>query len=306
MAHATADLSFPDFQGMNAPLGVYNPFAQVGVRESYAEFPNATLPSQTPLRLKLGPGAPLCPRCRNPVAVRFSAPGRLTAQCGRCNDREAFSTPDVLMQRVPALRALLVYPVENMASQGRVEPWWMLLDGLSYLRPMVQEQKAQAERADAERLAWEAWNRQERERQEAEARARREQEARERAEREREERERREHEVREQFEQALREARRELQAERAEKERLQAELARLQEFHQRECERFNRELWERGEQERAAREREVADTRQRFDELVRTRDAREKTLKRRVVLLGVLWVLLAVGLVADLVVAWKG
>lgn len=304
-AHAAADLSFPDFQGMNAPLGAFNPFAQVGSRESYVDFPGAALPSQTPLRLRLGPGAPLCPRCRNPVAVRFSAPGRLTAQCGRCNDREAFSAPDVVMQRFPALRALVAYPPDAAAAQGRVEPWWLLLDGLSYMRPMIQEQKAQAERADAERVAWEAWNKQERERQEADARARREQEERDRAEREKRDKERREREAREQLERAVQGAQGEAAAERAEKERLQAELAQLQSFHQQESERFNREMWERGEQERAARERQAAADQHRFDEMVRERDGREKKLKTRFIVMVVLWVLVAAGLVADLAVAWK-
>ena len=65
----------------------------------------------------------LCPRCRNPVGVRFSAPGRLTAQCARCNDREAFSAPDVVMQRFPALRAVVsrdfeLIPAPAVAASG--------------------------------------------------------------------------------------------------------------------------------------------------------------------------------------------
>ena len=306
MAHAAADLSFPDFQGMNAPLGAYNPFAQVGSRESYLDVPNAALPSQTPLRLRLGPGAPLCPRCRNPVGVRFSAPGRLTAQCARCNDREAFSAPDVVMQRFPALRAVVAYPPEAAAQQGRVEPWWLLLDGLSYMRPMIQEQKSTAERADAERVAWESWNKQERERQEIDARQRREQEERERVEREKRDKEQRERVAREQLEQGLQRAQGDAAAERGERERLQVELAQMQETFQRETERFNREMWERQEQDRAARERQGAADQARFDAMVQERDAREKKLKRKLTVAIVLWVLVSLGLAADLAVAWKG
>jgi hypothetical protein len=306
IVHAAADLSQPDFQGLNAPLGAFNPFAAVGSRESFAEFPSAALPSQSPLRLRVGPGAPLCPRCRNPVTVRFSAPGRLTAHCTRCNDREAFSAPDMLMQRFPALRALLAYPAEAAAAQGRIEPWWILFDGLSYLRPMIQDQKAQAERADAERVAWEAWNKQERERQAAEARQRQELEEHERVERDKRDAERREREARERLEQGVREARAEAARERSERELALAEIARLEGVIQQETERFNRELWERGEQERAARERQTAADQQRFDAMVAERDGREKKLRRRFLVMVGLWVVVALGLAADLAVAWTG
>ncbi len=306
MAHAVVDLSQPDFQGLNAPLGDFNPFSSVGLRDSYIDLPCEAVPSQSPLRLRASPGAPLCQRCRNAVSVRFVAPGRLTAQCARCNDREAFAVPDVVTQRFPAVRALIAYPGDAAAALGRVEPWWLLIEGLSYMRPMIQENKAQAERANAERQAWEAWQQQEHERQALEARQRAEQAERERVERERREKAERERAERERAERELREARDEAARERAERERLEGELGRLQEFHRAEVERLQREAWERSEQERVMREQREAAERARMDEFARAQADREAKARTRWRVAMALWAVFFVAVLADLALAVRG
>ncbi len=306
MAHATVDLSSPDYQGLNASLGAYNPFAAVGIRESAIEFPSEALPSQTPLRLKAAPGAPLCQRCRSPVIVRFSGAGRVAAQCTRCSDREAFSVPDVVMQRFPAVRALLAYQGEASAAAGRVEPWWILIEGISYMRPMVQENKANAERANAERQAYDVWERQERERQAGEAKARAEQAERDRAEREKREREAQERSERERMEREVREARDEAAMERSVRERVEGELRQLQEFHRNEIERLQREQWERSEQERVYREQREHAERTHQEEIARAQAAREAKQRSRWRIAMALWVIFFIAVIADLALAVKG
>ncbi len=306
MVHAAVDLSFPDLQGLNAPLGSFNPFAAVGVRESSIDLPCDALPSQSPLRLRVCPGAPLCQRCRNPVSVRFTAPGRLTAQCSRCGDREAFSVPEIVSQRFGSVRALMSYPPEAAAAQGRVEPWWVLIEGLSYLRPVVQENKAQAERANAERAAWESWQQQERERQAAEAKQRAEQAERDRVEREKREKAERERVERERLQGEARAGHEEADRQRAERERVEGELARMQEFHRGEMERMQREAWEQGEQARAQYaqfEQAMASERARYAALERESAERDAKSKRRWRVAMVLWALFFVAVLGDLALA---
>jgi hypothetical protein len=306
MVHAVVDLSAPDFQGLNAPLGSFNPFAAVGVRESCIDLPCEAVPSQTPLRMRASPGAPLCQRCRSPVSVRFTAPGRLTAQCARCNDREAFSVPDVVTQRFPAVRALVAYPGDAAASVGRVEPWWVLIEGLSYMRPMIQENKSQSERANAERQAWEAWQQQERERQSLEARQRAEQAERDRAEREKRDKHERERAERERMERDVSASRDDAARERAERERLEGELRQLQEYHRAEVDRLQREAWERAEQERAHREQREAAERSQRELAAREQAAKDAKTRTRWRVAMALWALLFVAVAADLAIAFKG
>jgi hypothetical protein len=305
MAHATVDLSFPDFQGLNTALGSFNPFAAVGVRESAIDLPNEALPSQTPLRMRAAPGAPLCQRCRSPVVIRFSGPGRLAAQCSRCNDREAFSVPDVVMQRFPAVRALLAYQGEATAAAGRVEPWWILIEGLSYMRPMVQENKANAERANAERQAYDAWERQERERQAAEAKQRAEQAERDRIEREKREQEQRDRNERDRMDREVREARDEAALQKNAREQAEAELRQLQEFHRNEIERLQREQWERSEQERLYREQREQAERTHQEEVARAQAAREASMRSRWRVAMALWAIFFIAVIADLALAMK-
>ena len=307
MAHATVDLSYPDFQGLNAPLGAYNPFSAVGVRESAIDFPGDALPSQSPLRLRVAPGAPLCQRCRKPIMVRFAGPGRLATQCSQCQDREAFSVPDVVVQRFPAVRALLAFqPSDATIAAGRVEPWWVLIEGLSYMRPMVQENKAQAERANAERQAYDAWERQERERQAAEAKQRAEQAERDRVEREKRDREARERAEKDRVERELRETRDEAAREKSERERLEGELRQLQEFHRSEMERMQREQWERSEYERQQREQREGSERALQAQRDEAQAAREKSMRTRWRVAIALWVIFFVAVIADLALAFKG
>ncbi|MEZ4393499.1 MAG: hypothetical protein R3A48_20715 [Polyangiales bacterium] len=189
LAHAVVDLSFPDLLGQNAPLGAWNPFGEVGATQSCIDLPSERVTPQSRVALRVGPGAPLCPRCRAVLSVHFLHNGRQTTECPSCGDREAFALPQGLASRAPALRALLGFSPHAASASGRVEPWWVLLDGPSTMREVVIAQRAEAERAEAERAQWQAWELQERERKEREAQleaasARRAQEERERKARE--------------------------------------------------------------------------------------------------------------------------
>lgn len=168
MAHAVVDLAQPDLLGLNAPLGAWNPFADVGAAYPCAQLPSERVPMQSRFVVRAGPGAPLCARCRTPVTVRFHAQGRQTTECPHCNDRDAFSLPGPVALRLPALRALLAFTAPPLPGR-RPEPWWALFEGPSTLRTLVESQKSESDRQVAERAAWEAWQLQERERQEREA-----------------------------------------------------------------------------------------------------------------------------------------
>lgn len=268
LAHAAVDLSAPDVTGQNAELAPYNPFAWVGVREAALDLPGQVVASQSPVHLRVGPGSPLCPRCRAPVQITSQSIGRVVSRCTRCDDREAFSIPDVVRQRMPTLKALLAWPQDAAAAQGRIEPWWALFEGPSYMRPMVEQARADAERAEQERIAYEAWQREEAERQERERIERERREREERARREREERERREREERE-------------RKTREERERIEREEAeRLARLRAEEEERLAREAAERAEQERLTREAFLRAEQERQAQLARE-EAERQRLNRR-------------------------
>ncbi len=313
LCHSVVDLCFPDFNGVNAPLGIYNPFADVGSQRAFAELPSERIALQSTLHLRVGPGSPLCPRCRAPVTLRALHNGRLTTQCPRCADREAFANPMGLTQRFPTLRAVLSFAGEAATAAGRVEPWWVLIDGLSALRPEVESQKAHGEHEASERAAWEAWQSAEQERRSREAQSADAQAKRDRAERDRREREARAKSDRDGMERALREAqedvvevRRELDETRAgaEQARVEAESAMesASALHGRELERLQREAWEASERARvAAAEREAGW--QSHDQTSReAAGAMAATLRKRTLALGALAVFLALALVAVLFV----
>lgn len=169
LAHAAVDLSHPDFLGQNAPLGAWNPFAEVGVTQSCIDLPSARITPQSRVALRVGPGAPLCPRCHAALSVHFLHNGRQTTECPSCGDREAFALPAGLASRTSSLRAVLGFSPHAASASGRVEPWWILLDGPSSMRAMVIQQRSEAERAEAEYAQRQAWELQERERLEREA-----------------------------------------------------------------------------------------------------------------------------------------
>jgi hypothetical protein len=168
-AHAAVDLAHPDFYGQNAPLGEWNPFAALGLRTSCETLPSERVSPQSRLSLRLGPGAPLCGRCHTALSIHFLHNGRQSTECPSCGDREAFALPPGLAARTPALRALVSFSPHAATAAGRVEPWWLLIDGPSAMRSLVVAQRAESERAESERAQWEAWQLQERERLEREA-----------------------------------------------------------------------------------------------------------------------------------------
>lgn len=252
LAHAAVDLSHPDFVGQNAALGAWNPFADVGLGASCATIPNERITPQARLAMRVGPGAPLCPRCHTGLSVHFLHNGRQTTECPSCGDREAFALPPGLASRAPALRALVSFSPHASSAAGRVEPWWILVDGPSAMRALVVTQRETAEREAAERAQWEAWQLQERERQEREAQLEAASAKRAQAERERQAREARTAAERERLDRELRETRGQLDATQRVLEETRAQLE--QSLAQRAQDRQQYESMLAGERAAAAQE----------------------------------------------------
>lgn len=323
LAHAVVDLAHPDFHRQNEVLGAFNPFAEVGLSQPCASLPSERIPMQSGFRLRVGPGAPPCLRCGTPLIVRVLTQGRQTTECPQCGDRDAFALPLSLVGRVPSIRALIGFSPESAAAQGRIEPWWLLMEGPSTLRPLVQAQKEQAEKDAAERAAWEAWNLQERERLEREARleqakaereaaerGRQEKAAREKAERERAERAAKEtaaalKETQSQLEQSQR-ALQEAQSRAAQTQQsMEQALRSAQEAHRADVERLQQEAWGQSEQLRGMMAQQEAMWR--AQDSKRQQEMAELTKKHTVrwrVAIG-LWVVVFLAVAADLLLAMK-
>lgn len=323
MAHAVVDLAHPDFHQQNAALGAYNPFADVGLSQPVANLPDDRIPLQSPLRLRVGPGAPPCLRCGTPVIVRVLTQGRQTTECPQCGDREAFAVPMSLVGRIPAVRALIGFGPDTAAAQGRIEPWWLLMEGPSTMRTLVQAQKEQAEKQAAERAAWEAWNLQERERKEREAQLARAQAEREAAERGQQEKVAREKAERERLERTAREQAQQIkdlqgkldQSQRAladhqarsqqQHQALEQAVQHEQEARRADAERAQQDAWAQQEHTRGL----VSQQEQMWRSQDRKRETEIAELKRnhakRWRIVFVLWVLFFVAVAADLLLAVK-
>lgn len=323
LAHAVVDLAHPDFHHQNASLGAFNPFAEVGLSQPCADLPSERVPMQSPLRLRVGPGAPPCLRCGSPLVVRVLTQGRQTTECPQCGDREAFALPLSLVGRVPAIRALIGFAPDTAAAQGRVEPWWLLMEGPSTLRPLVQAQKEQADKDAADRAAWEAWNLQERERLEREARLQQAQAEREAADRGRQEKAARERAERERADRAAREtaaALKDTQGQLAEAQRAlqdaQSRAAQMQqsmeqavqaaqEAHRADVERLQHDAWTQSEQLRGMMAQQ--ESMWRAQDAKRQQEATELTRRHTVrwrVAVG-LWAVFFVAVAVDLLLALK-
>ena len=323
LAHAVVDLAHPDFHQQNAALGVFNPFADVGLSQPCADLPSDRVPMQSMFRLRVGPGAPPCLRCGSPLIVRVLTQGRQTTECPQCGDREAFALPLSLVGRVPAIRALIGFAPEAAAAQGRVEPWWLLMEGPSTLRPLVQAQKDQAEKEAADRVAWEAWNLQERERLEREARLQQAQAEREAADRSKQDKAAREKAEREKADRVARETAAALKDTQAQLEQAQRALQDAQSraaqaqqsmeqalqtaqgAHHADVERMQQEAWTQGEQLRGMLAQQEAMWR--AQDAKRQQELAELTRKHTVrwrIAIG-LWVVFFVAVVADLLLAVK-
>jgi hypothetical protein len=323
LAHAVVDLGHPDFHRQNGALGDFNPFADVGLSVPCADLPSERVPMQSTLRLRVGPGAPPCLRCGNPLIVRVLTQGRQTTECPQCGDREAFALPLSLVGRVPAIRALIGFAPDTAAAQGRIEPWWLLMEGPSTLRPLVAAQVEQAEKDAAERAAWEAWNLQERERLEREARLQQAQAEREAAERGRQEKAAREKAERERADRAARETAQALKDTQAQLEQsqralqdaqsraaqsqqsMEQALREAQEAHRADVERLQQDAWGQSEQLRGM----MAQQEQMWRSQDRKRSEEMEALKRKHtvrwrIAIG-LWVLFFLAVGADLLLAMK-
>ncbi len=246
LAHGVIDLSPPDPHGRNVELGAHNPFAQIGVTETFARLPGDIVAASGPVQLRAAPGLPLCPRCSTALTIRLPGQGRATTECPRCGDREVFAVPTVLQRAMADLHTVLAF---NRPGPTGLDPWWLLFEGEGGMRAMVAESKARYEREEAERAA----------REEAEARAR------EQAERDR----------------IAREAREKIDRDRRERERVAREArerAEREVWEQAERERVAREAEARAEQEareQAEREREAREAREAREEADRQRAAWE-------------------------------
>lgn len=323
MAHAVVDLGHPDFHRQNDHLGAFNPFADVGLSQPCANLPDERVPLQSPLRLRVGPGAPPCLRCGTPVIVRVLTQGRQTTECPQCGDREAFAVPMSLVGRVPAVRALIGFGPDTAAAQGRIEPWWLLMEGPSTLRSLVQAQKEQADKDAAERAAWEAWNLQERERLEREAqlqRAQAEREAQERSQqekvaRERAERERLDRTTREQAQQ-IKDLQAKLeQAQRAhsdaqsraaqQQQALEQAVQREQEARRADAERAQQEAWGQQEQARGMMAQQEQMWRSQDHKRSQEMEELKRTHTKRWRIAVGLWVVFFLAVAADLLLAVK-
>lgn len=319
-AHAAADLSAPDDADRDA-LGPYNPFYALGDTAAALDLPSDRLPSSTPLRLRVGIGSPLCPRCASPVLVRSLRGGRSTAECTGCGEREAFALTEALASQTPALRAVVAYGAEAAAAQGRVEPWWLLFEGPSTLRPLVIAERERYLREEAEREAWAQYNLQERERQEREAQLAEAQRQREEAEQQRSERARQERAERERLHNDLKTTHAQLDEERGQRQRaeevrqrLEGDLrtareqfvhdrTRLQQEAQAGVEAARREAWQQMEQMRAHMAQGDAAWQARVAKLEADASAMAKRHKKRWAIAVVLWVIFFLVLAADVFLA---
>lgn len=319
LAHAVVDLGHPDYFGTNAALGAFNPFAEVGQSLATARLPSERVPLQSTMQMRCGAGAPLCTRCASPVTLRMLSQGRSSAECQRCGEREAFALPQSLAARVVPLRVLL-YFAQGQPVPGRIEPWWLLLEGTSSMRPMVQQQQEQSEQEAANQAAWAAWNLQERERQERELRLqeaqaqrgeadrqRREREAREKAEHERLTRTLRETQQRlDETAQALETARREADETRR---GLEQSLQESRDAHQADVHRLQQESWQQGQYfQQQAQQREAqsqtrdAQQRQAHAEALA---ALQKKHKTRIIIAVVMWLLVFALVGVDVMLSLK-
>ena len=323
LAHAVIDLAHPDFHHQNAALGVYNPFADVGLSQPCADLPSERVPMQSMFRLRVGPGAPPCMRCGSPLIVRVLTQGRQTTECPQCGDREAFALPLSLVGRLPAIRALIGFAPESAAAQGRVEPWWLLMEGPSTLRALVEAQKNQAEKEAADHVAWEAWNLLERERLEREARLQQSQSEREAADRGKQEKAAREKADREKADRVARETAAALKNTEAQLEQTQRALQdgqsraaqsqqsmeqalqTAQGAHHADVERMQHEAWTQSEQLRGmlAQQESIwrAQDAKRQEELAVL--TRRHTVRWRIAI--GLWVVFFLAVLADLLLALK-
>ncbi len=316
-AHAAADLSAPDDPERDA-LGPWNPFHGLGDSVAAVDLPSEQLPSSTPLRMRVGTGSPLCPRCASPVLVRALRGGRSTAECTGCGEREAFALTEALTAHTPALRAIVAYGAEAAAAQGRVEPWWLLFEGPSTLRPLVVAEKERNDREASERAAWEQWNLQERERQEREARLAESQRQREEAEAQRSERARQERAERQRLDNDLRSTHAQLEEERAGRQRAEEARSRLEENLKTAREQFvhdrtriqqegqaaveaaRREAWQQIEQMRASMAQTDGAWQGRVAKLEADAAATAKRHRRRWMVAIVLWVVFFLAVAADI------
>jgi hypothetical protein len=323
LAHAVVDLGQPDFHHQNEALGAFNPFADVGVSMPCASLPSDRIPMQSMLRLRVGPGAPPCLRCGTPLIVRVLTQGRQTTECPQCGDREAFALPLSLVGRVPAIRALIGFAPETAAAQGRIEPWWLLMEGPSTLRPLVQAQVEQSHKDAAERVAWEAWNLQERERLEREARLQAAQSERESAERGKQQKAARERVEREKADRLAQEtaaALKDTQAQLEQSQRalqdtqsraaqtqqsMEQALGAAQEAHRGDVERLQQDSWAQAEQLRGmlAQQEGMWRAQDARRQQAMTDVERKHTVRWRVAI--GLWVLFFVAVAADLLLAVK-
>lgn len=93
--HEVGDLAGPDPEGRhpNPELSIAgdNKWADIGVKRTRAklDFSEMTMSAGgidlRSLFLQVRPGIPLCETCREPLAIRVQAPGKLTAHCDGCN-----------------------------------------------------------------------------------------------------------------------------------------------------------------------------------------------------------------------------
>ncbi len=129
--HAVGDLAGPEPEGRHphpvvALLGL-NPFADIGVTRTFSalnlsgSFVRDGLTVTRSLRIDAGPGHPLCPRCRTPLAHEVRDP-RLHVSCPECGHRATYDTPLRAVEFDGGLRGVLAEGLRADQLQVKAAP----------------------------------------------------------------------------------------------------------------------------------------------------------------------------------------
>lgn len=122
-AHAIVDLSAPAPEPVEAaaehageaPRGrrrrdrfaEENPYRDVRVRSADRAWEQARSGTKNPLRARIGPGHPLCGRCRGPLSIASPEPRVLVTACSSCDEQATYASPAPLAALCPELVGLI-------------------------------------------------------------------------------------------------------------------------------------------------------------------------------------------------------
>jgi LSD1 subclass zinc finger protein len=125
-AHDVVSLSAVDPAVRDArpesPLGRDNPYSNVGVTvaDRSREQPNVVA-GHGPLRVRISPGHPLCPRCGRPWTYGAEAPGRMTLGCPRCSLQSTYQLPTEPSGLYPAVAIVVASPYRSDLAHAKTQ-----------------------------------------------------------------------------------------------------------------------------------------------------------------------------------------